>query len=298
MRFHTALHTSLSIALAIGMVSCSNDNDIKDVPPPFVEVTLPQGGNATADATIQSLYDQYGSYFMYKFKPSDMNWTMTSGGMFDTQYRYTAIRPDSVPNLLSAIKSAWLDLYPDEFNRRHLPKFIYMTQTLDAGELSYSFALGEFTTAWHPIKARYLTNQIAIANIPSDWSAMTPEEHRDFKRNIQCVALNYYVSAGAIRIPDDFYAVSTYGTEALRSATAARNEGFIIDPATDNDWALNTITVTRDQDIEAYMNAIAFYSASDWRTVYSGRTKIKQKYDILIQALAEAGIDANTIAEY
>lgn len=282
--------------LAIFVASCSDKDEIKDVTPPVVDVTLPQGGNAEADDSIQALFNRYDSYFRYKFTLEDMNWTLSAGGLMETEYRFTPIKPDSVCNLLNAIRDSWLAFYPEDFSKKNMPRYIYLAETLESGDVSYSYAEEQFITKWKPITSRYLSNQIAIANIQGTWEDMDIAGKRAFKSSLQSTVLCYYLSIGAITLPESFYTVSSYGNSAM-SANAARNAGFLINPDTKVDWATNGAQ-TRKQDAEAYLCAIAHYSSSEWRSTYNGKQKIKQKYEILVEALKETGIDVDAITSF
>lgn len=281
-------------ALAIFVASCSNKDEIKDVVPPINDVTLPQGGNTEADDSILALFNRYDSYFRYKFTLDDMNWTLSAGGLMETEYRFTPIKPDSVCNLLNAIRDSWFAFYPEEYTRTNMPRYIYLTEILESGNIG--MVNGELITKWKPITSRYISNQIAIANISGKWEDMGIADKRAFKKSLQSTVLCYYFSTEAITLPESFYAVSTYGNSAM-SANAARNAGFLINPDTKVDWATNGAQ-TQQQDAEAYLCAIAHYSSSDWRTTYNGKQKIKQKYEIMVEALKEAGIDVDAITSF
>lgn len=282
--------------MTIFFSSCSDKDEIKDVVPPIADVTLPQGGNAEADDSIQALFNRYDSYFRYKFTLEDMNWTLSAGGLMETEYRFSPIKPDSVCNLLNAIRDSWFAFYPEEFSKKNMPRYIYLAETLESGDVSYSYTEEQFITKWKPITSRYLSNQIAIANIHGTWEDMDIADKRAFKNSLQSSVLSYYLSIGAITLPESFYTVSTYGNSAM-SANAARNAGFLINPDTKVDWATNGAQ-TRKQDAEAYLCAIAHYSSSDWRSAYNGKQKIKQKYEILVETLKESGIDVDAITSF
>lgn len=284
-------------ALAFSLAACSGSDDVQDVKPPLPDVVLPQGGNEEADDSIQALFNQYDTYFLYKFTAEDFNWKLVSGGLFETQYRHTAINPDSVCNLLDAIKDTWLAFYPEEFNRRYMPRYVYLAQTIESGDVSYSYAEEDFVTKWTFIPARYQDSQVAVANIADDWQSMSLADRRVFKRSLQSVVLNYLASRNALGIPEAFYALSSYEGSALTSSKA-RKEGYIVNPATGKDWATTATQLTRQADLEAYLSGIAYYNSSEWRNVYSGNSVIRQKYDILVEALKATGIDVDAIRNY
>lgn len=285
------------LLLLVGITSCSDDNTINRVVEPATEVTIPQGGDAKADAMVEKLFERYDTYFLYDFTEKDLDWRLVSGGMFDTQYRHTPIRPSDVPNLLTALQEAWLDFYPEDFCRRHLPRFVYLAEKLESGELSYSYSEGAFVTRWKSISSRYLEHQMAVANVGGAWSDMPAEERQAFKNSLQSTMLTYCVSTHAIQIPESFYAVSTYGGSSL-SVSRARDAGFIPNPLTGQDWATTSTSLSREDDLDAYLCAIACHTPAQWRTLYSGKSKIKQKYDILVATLTDYGIDVAAIGNF
>ena len=275
--------------------ACSDDNKIGNIPEPVTDFILPQGGNAEADATIKGWYDKYDTYFLYDFTDNDLNWTLVGGGMFDTQYRSTALDHADVPNTLSAVQDAWLSLYSDSLNQQALPKFVYLTKTLESGELSYSYVEDGFVMKWTKVSSCHLDNQIALSAPDTLWSMMTSEEKTTYKSRLQTTVLNYLVSSGHITIPESFYAVSSYTDVAPAKETAARNAGFVKNPSTNRDWSISASSLSRSDDLDAYLASFAFYTDSDWRTLTSRYTKIKQKYDLLVNTFATQGIDITKI---
>lgn len=296
-RLYYILSSSAIACWLLTLVGCSDDNKINEVVPPLADVTLPQGGNGVADDTIVAWRDRYDTNVLYDFTAEDLSWQLVSGAMFDSQYRYVPINPDSVSNLLAAIREAWLDFYPEEFNRKHLPRFIYLAQKMEEGTLSYSYVEGAFVMRWREKKSRYLDYQIAIANIEGDWAEMTVEQRRNFKKTLQATVLNYLLHTGAIKIPDAFYEISPYGQLSL-TAAEARKEGFVPTASTGKDWAQNAINVTHALDIESYLNAIAYFTPEEWKPLYRANVKIRQKYEILMIAFKDYGIDIERIANF
>lgn len=284
------------LSLLVLAMSCSDSDDVKVIPP-TPDVVLPQGGNADADASVQALYDKYDTYFMYDFTAEDLNWTMVSNGLYDTQYRHTPLNPDSVCNLLTAIQEAWLDFYPEELNRRYLPKYVYMAQTLESGSVSYSYVLEGFVTKWKAISARSLDNQIAVSNVSGEWATMEPDDRKAFMHGIQSVALNFYVTKKAILIPEAFYEKSLY-EDGYLSAKEARAQGFIVNPATGKDWARNATQVSREEDVEAYLAGMAYYSEAEWETVCSVNDVTREKYEIILQVLKDAGVKVDEMRAF
>jgi len=147
--------------VATVLCGCAGNDDVDgSVDPADIEYKLPQGGDEGADATIQQLYDAYGTFFLYDFTDKDFKWTMVdNASLGDDVYQYEKIDPTDVPALLGLLKETWLDLYTADFLKQYLPRHVFLAKNLQRGETSWWS--DDYT--WYDIAARSLNNQMAVA---------------------------------------------------------------------------------------------------------------------------------------
>lgn len=285
----------LTIALAAAVLcGCAGNDDVDgDIAAADIEYKLPQGGNAEADATIQQWHDDYGTFFLYDFTDKDFTWSMVdNASLGDDVYQYEKIDPADVPTLLDLLKETWLSIYTADFLKQYLPRHVFLTKNLQRGESSWWS--DEYT--WYDIAARSLDNQMAVGSMDKNATEFTSSEKQAYKDYINTVFINYLIESGYITVPDAFYAVSDYTLDLWWESTAkARDAGFVYNPKDDSDWATEDYSLSKDSDISAYIACLAYYTDEEWADDLSAYPLIKKKYDILVNALSEVGIDVSTI---
>lgn len=284
-------------AVASMMTACSgNDDDLGKIEVPGTDYTLPQGKNAEADQTIVSLFDKYGSYFLYDFNDKDFQWTLVNTSTVgDDTYRFDPINPDSVPNLLNAIQQGWLSFYDDSFLKKALPYRVFLAQNVQIRVRVFDWDTWDYILSWSNRPSRHLASQIAIGNIDDPWEKLSASQKRAFKSYVQSDFLMYCVEQGSVTIPDEFYAASDYTQSFGWDATTedARNAGFVYNPMTEEEWATEN-GPSRTGDINSFIASLVYRTDAEWQSDLQ-YSLIKRKYDILVAAFNAAGIDIRKI---
>lgn len=291
------IHTLACAAAALMLASCAgNDDDLGQVVVPGTDYELPQGKNSAADQTIMQYYEKYGSYFLYEFTDKDFEWSLVNTSTVgDDTYRYDAIDPAKVPNLLTAIQKGWLDFYTDDFLKKALPYRVLLAEDVQIRERTFDWSTWEYVFDWVNKPSRHIANQMALGNIDDEWDNLSAYDKRSFKSYVQTDFLQYCVEQGLITIPDEFYAVSDYSTEMSWSATSvdARNAGFVYDPHEDLEWSIDG-SISKTADVNAFIASLVYRTTDQWADDLQ-YDYVKRKYDILVAALESAGIDILTI---
>ncbi len=288
------------VYMAMVVTACTscvgNDDELGTIETPASDYVLPQGKDETADQIIVSLYQKYGTYFLYDFTEKDFQWSLVNANKVgDDTYRYDPIVPSKVAGLLEAIQKGWLDFYSDDFLKKAMPYRVFLAEDVQVRERTFDWSTWEYVLNWVNKPCRHLANQMAIGNIEDSWTEMSARKKRAFKSFVQADFLQYCVEQGVVSVPDEFYAVSDYGTEMSWSATSedARKAGFVYNPQTELEWSIDG-TISKSADISAFLASLAYNSDKDWETNLS-YSLVKQKYEILVGAFEAVGIDIKRI---
>lgn len=292
--FKTMIYTCTA---AIMLVACAgNDSDLGKIEVPGTDYTLPQGGNTEADKTIVGLYEKYGTYFLYDFTEKDFLWTLVNTSTLgDNIYRFDPIDAGDVTPFLGVIQNAWLCNYSESFLKEAMPFKVFLTEHVQRQESVFDWSAWDYILSWVDIPGRSLSNQIALTNPGKAWSEMTATEKLSLKQYWNAMFLQYCVESGSITIPDDFYALSDYTKSlAWESASTVRDAGFIYDPMSDTEWASDSYTLSKSTDLNAYIAQLVYRTDSEWDDDLT-HDCVKRKYNILVQAFTDAGIDIRAI---
>lgn len=291
------IKTFVYIASFATLCSCAgNDDDLGEIKAPEMGYVLPQGKNADADQVIMAWYQKYNTYFLYEFTEKDFQWSLVNTDKLgDDAYRFDAISPDKVPNLLEAIQKGWLDFYGDDFLKKNMPYKVLLAEDVQTKERTFDWSTWEYIFSWVNKPSRHIDNQMAIGNVNDAWENMTARQKRAFKSYVQTDFLQYCVNQGLITIPQEFYAVSDYGIEMSWSATSkdAREAGFVYNPQTDLEWSIDG-TISKSADVDAFLASLVYRTDEEWKDDLE-YDYVKRKYDILVAALEKAGIDIGKI---
>lgn len=280
-------HISFALLLAAALfASCESDTAITDIRVPGTDYTLPQGGDTSADAKAMQMYEDYGSFVLYDFTERDFQWTLVSQ---EGQYQFTPLAPSAASGLIDVVRATWTDLYPKAFLQHYMPKFVFLT-----GKLQMWKDEGWFGGDWVDIPARYLTNQIAIAATSTPLAEMTPREKRTEKSYLNSVFLQYCLQAGAFAVPAEFYTLSDYSGWGKDSGDEAREAGFLYNPQDENDWSVDAWSLSKDEDLRAYLASLAYLTDAEWAPLLE-HSLVREKRDILVSAITAAGIDISAI---
>ncbi len=292
------LYSFVYMAMVVtACISCvGNDEELGIIETPASDYVLPQGKDEIADQIIVSLYQKYGTYFLYDFTEKDFQWSLVNANKVgDDTYRYDPIVPGKVASLLEAIQKGWLDFYSDDFLKKAMPYRVFLAENVQVRERTFDWSTWDYVLSWVDKPCRHLANQMAIGNVDKSWMEMSAREKRAFKSYVQADFLQYCVEQGLISVPNEFYAVSDYSTEMSWSATSedARKAGFVYNPQTELEWSVDG-AISKSADICAFLASLAYNSDKDWETDLS-YSLVKQKYEILVEAFETAGIDIKRI---
>ncbi len=283
------IYMGLACMALFGLTACNDDdNSIGTIEVPEGFYQLPQGGNTAADQRIQTLYNTYGSYFLYDFTEKDFNWSQTEAGVMDDTYQYEAIDPANVGEVLDVLQYVWMDQLTTEEAKTLLPFAVMMTEKLQI------YVSGWWSSGWEDTDIRYIDKQIAVARTSKTLAEMSSSEKLAL-RNRWLTALIYCaVNSGKITIPAEFRRVTNYNVVFdawWPSAEDCRGAGFVYDYYEDSEWAADAWTFTYSADWMAYISSLVSMTEEDWADDLANYPLVKTKYNLLVKSLKEQGID-------
>ena len=276
----------LYIVLALTLAACGNEDPVKptngseEIVGPH---TLPQG-NHPYDKTIREVYDKTGSLLLYKFSDTDFAWGSTQSFLWsknrmqDEGYLYALPEEAQVGEQVSLLKTQFLDLFPTEFLKKHLPLRILLCGKLFYLEGGYTEVPTE--EDYKRINAFEGYEYFAVNWGSSELPQMTKEQKDQFRQDMCTLLLRRIypdVNKGAAResIPQAFTAVSAYGSNIEGSLA----EGFLNSAHKSSereDWFdyLKTIVSTPLAKLEASDGVLS-------------HELVRRKYDIVIRYFKE-----------
>ena len=267
--------------------ACAEDKKLGEVEPLEQGYVLPQG-KSPADDRIVSLFDTYGTYFLYEYTEADFNWRQGGGSL---SYSYTAPDPLYAGNMLDLLNEIWFKFYPEEFHKRYMPRKVFLTGTLEVNGKS--------------IYTRIAQGQIAVGYC-SDVLVDMPEEVRtEFKSALQSELLRDWINRGVIVIPDEFYEVSDYSYAAdvddPDSPDYARARGFVA-KSDGTEWSRRvnwqTGRLDSSEDLRYFIDSMVSRTSEEWASDLE-YPLVQQKYDILREYILENyKIDLREIGNY
>ena len=322
---------NLSIIIGILLVCAGfyKEDDIHVAEGLEVSYTLPQGDHAY-DTTIMNWYEKYGFYTLYIFEDKDIYWANTNwderveGWSGGGNLQGHPADPDYVGELLNVIEQGFIDVYPDSLVAHYMPlKLLLCSDLWDVLSAStYDWTTGEYIELLDSTKlwARKGWDYIAVNGGSEAMRPTTVEDKLDLQAEINTIFLQRLYGNGVLEIPEEFETVSDYSTYGYYMATTVPNIfelGFVMDnPLGSFNSGLETMVSV---DFEAYLpllarslawlesepgNALYIYNIQYYATlVLKGvlhpkrdvNGLIRQKYEILMNMLAEKGIDVQQL---
>lgn len=196
-----------------------------------IEYELPQGTNAF-DTDLVNLYQNYGSYFLYKFNPDiDFAWVPAAVGtdnLFSTRFSCEQADEAAVAKVLPFVQKNWLSLYPDTFLKRTLPFKVLLAKNLkrlkNPSTTDNTLSNTGLTSGTFPntILGYY---HITISNFAPSFDGMTAAQKTLFKGDMHIEYWNYMFATGKVAMPTNFATVSNYAL-TVSSSTMYAN-GFL-----------------------------------------------------------------------
>lgn len=291
--------------------SCSDDKD--DLSPVEIlpDYALPQGdAPKEANDLIQSLYDQYGSYFLYNVTQKDFAWSLSAGSGASVVDSIVLGKPEYTKPMLDYVHDIWLKYFSDDFLKGPgLPYRVMMVDSIKqrrAGE------------GWPPERLYILSDfkiigkGITIAGMNENLLSMSPDVKNTKKNALLKALMDYYIQSGIITFPQEFYEISDYTetnfpvpvgerpTDSDENMEAYRSRGFLPSGYSafgPNEWYFGDYTwpMAKVNDQSAFMVNILQRTDQEMAP-YLEYPLIKQKFDLLVNHFKQYGIDVRAIA--
>ncbi|TCC99356.1 hypothetical protein [Pedobacter hiemivivus] len=249
-----------------------------------IEYKLPQGTNAF-DTELVNIYQNYGSYFLYKFNPAvDFAWVPAAVGtdnLFSTKFSCEQADEAAVAKVLPFVQKNWLSLYPDTFLKRTLPFKVLFAKNLkrlvNPNSADYTLSNTGISSGTFPntILGYY---HITISNFSPAFDAMTTAQKTLFKGDMHIEYWNYMFATGKVAMATNFASVSNY-TLTVSASTMYAN-GFL-------DTRAKSQNNPQMYDIRTYVKAITNNSKATLDNTILKPTNdtkglVKQKYNLVI----------------
>ncbi|TWV94672.1 hypothetical protein [Chitinophaga pinensis] len=289
------------------LFSCKKDAAIGpaiDIP---VDYVLPQG-NAPAEANdkIQSLYNTYGSYFLYNFTQKDFLWVPSTGGGNSKIDTAVLGNPQYTMDMLNFLDDVWLKFLPEDFKKKEgIPYRVMMADTIKQYRVGYPPGR-EYLYFDYKVVGKSIT----FAGMNASLRTMSSAD-KVTKRNVLIqVIWNYYIQNKIIDFPSAFYDISDYVTYPASPINASnpanvdafRQRGFL--PASyaangnPSEWYYGTYSwpQAKSNDQTTYLLAILTRTDAQMAS-YLSYPMIKQKFDLLVNYYkSKFNIDVRAIA--
>lgn len=291
----------------MALFSCKKDVAIGpaiDVP---VDYVLPQGdAPAEANEKIQSLYNTYGSYFLYNFTQKDFLWVPSTGGANSKIDTAVLGNPAYTMDMLDYLNDIWLKFLPEDFKKNQgIPYRVMMADTIKQYRVGYPPGR-EYLYFDYKVVGKSIT----FAGMNASLRTMTSADKVAKRNTLIVVIWNYYIQNKILDVPASFYDISDYVTYPVSPINAAnpanvdafRQRGFL--PASyaangnPSEWYYGTYSwpQAKSNDINTYITAILTRNDSQMAS-YLAYPMIKQKFDLLVNYYkSKYNIDVRAIA--
>lgn len=233
---HTIL-LSTSLLLLASATSCDNSDPISGSPIEIrADYVLPQeGASEAANQFIVDLYNQYGSYFLYRFEidengfSKDATWVQETGS---ASQRYNVVMtlgdPAYVETMMQLLQQTWLQFFPEDFLRN--------------GGIPYRVFLCDEQYDWRQIgdwyqridhQYQFYGYSVTLAGLNNKLGNLTANDKLAYKYMILPAMWDYYTSNGILEVPSEFYDLTDYSNEpelpgkSEEALDAYRKRGFI-----------------------------------------------------------------------
>ena len=303
----------LFIVLAAGVLSSCYEEDALAPTEGTEEIfKLPQG-NHDYDTRIVEWFECYGFYGLYIFDEKDIYWAnqeWLEGGKPEVSTIGTEKGqpgdPEYVGCLVDMFEKLLLNHYPGKFIQKGMPLRVFLCSNL--WDYTYDRALGEYISTRIWMYEGW--DNIAVNGASSYIKGMTRQDQLDFSRSLNAYLLQRIITEKLVTIPDEFYAESSYDKTSFSGAALFEN-GYL-------ERAEYSVRngVTKDQykafDLQTYVKLaacssdylengeledISYEATPSLSGLFkrSEATKVKKKYDIVVEAFRKAGIDMEKI---
>lgn len=275
---------------------------------------LPQGDHDYDDQIVE-WHDKYGFYALYIFEDKDLYWANTewlegfrpeiaSGGSLKGK----AGDPDYVGQQLEVIKELFLNNYPDELIEKGMN-----LRLLLCSELWYTWNERTFDEAWNIVLVPHYDfiwcargwDHIAVNGACKDITALDRDTKIQFSSEMNSLFLEILGEKKLFSIPEEFFEISEYKSKNFYGTNLFKN-GYL-------KTAVNSSNIAefKENDVISYFNLMGHplsvlegvpeEEIDDEVPSVVGLfnreegTLCKQKYDILLKCLKDAGVNMDKI---
>lgn len=308
----------LIICAVLCFVGCYDEDKLTSTPGTEEIFPLPQG-NHDYDRRIVEWFEKYGFYALYKFEGKDLYWSNTTWDEFDTHFGTGNLLGQIgdtlyVGTALDLFQEFFLDCYPDDMLTENMPLRVLLNSELYYCYSQTKYVDGEWVTTKHydPIWAYSGWDNVAV-NGASKYAAdsMQRSDKLNYSKDVNAVFLKILGQKNVITVSDDFFKVSAYDSKLFYGVNLFAN-GYL---RTDSKVAI--VDIYKMNDLLDFLKLVAYPmeilegEAIPESEFESGtRTKTppleglfsrpesalcKQKYEILVRCLKEAGINMDKI---
>lgn len=279
-------------------------------------LSIPQGTH-DYDDIIVDWYEKYGFTALYIFENKDIYWsneTWLEGGTGQMDSEIITGNEIGTPGDQKYV-GEWCDMfdrillshYPDDFIAKAMPFRVYIcSKLLYAAVDRYSWTPEEgFKYTYEEILTYEGYDNIVVSGASAKIHSLTREEKLTLSQGVNSYLLGRIADKGLIKIPDEFFEVSIYENKNYYGVNLFAN-GYL------NREDINAVKETfKKQDLISFFKLLGYPLEvlegepeddvdSDLPSVQGlfnrpEGVKCKQKYDILVKAVKDAGIKIEDI---
>lgn len=253
------------LLFVLPMIGCNQDEaDIIPAADFGEKYSVPQGAHEF-DQKIVDFYNKCGTFILYDYDPVDVIWNVNAI-ISSTSSPNKVVLPEEEDLELgiNTLFEIWLDLYPEDFLKKTLPKYIFVADSV----FNYGTSLTYATTTKTNITVGYLNKELA---------SMTASRMKTLKANVNAVYFTYIFNGGKIDIPEAFTAGVPYG--ALTSSNY-REMGII-------HYSYSGLTPQKDiiESLKTLMTSSQYTIDNLFKPATDKKGKIKERVAILVDEM-------------
>lgn len=190
----------IALFLSVCSGGCDQDDTIEPEGKVSPKYTVPQG-TEEFDVRIGEFYKNYGTMILYQYDTLDALWDVTSLVLNTANpYHVVPIKKSDVEVCVNMLFKDCFDLYPEEFLKKTLPRYIFLADTISKSPSSNSYLYYSKTK----------TNlTFGYMNRESVTDATTRQK---LKAEINMGYIEYCISIGEIVPPEAFTEGIPYGS--------------------------------------------------------------------------------------
>ena len=246
------------------------------------------------DHLVYQIYTNNRSIVRYKFSDLEYEWNMVRALMAGDSQVEVEFQEDKDILLkgLTYLQTEFFDFYKGKIKKEWMPFKVLLAKSIsDVDEL-----MGRI-----PKPVLGGLNHILVGNIDENIDKLTAEQKKKFNEELHGRFWTYYLYKYArITIPYDFFEVSSKYEDSL----STDDDGNAL-PNKDGYWYINDIYAAwgdygpnRDMDVKQFFGKIVTTPYSELKPLLDANSKLKQKYDILVNHLkAYYNVDIQAIGD-